>query len=144
MKLKRAVDSWWHALAGFLVLKHRDLGKMSQREWIVQVVTAKKGHWKVLPGDIFMFAPYFWSRFACGWHSAPGSCYIIACWRERFVTTFHRTGKFYFTGVVSWLALQDWGLSLLVKSWMKMCIRTTRKLEPWFKKGNKPAHCYKR
>lgn len=48
-----------------LVLKHRDLGRISQRERIVQAGTSRKGHWRVLPGDILIFAPYFWSGFAC-------------------------------------------------------------------------------
>lgn len=82
-------------LTGLLVLKHRDLYKMSQRERIVQTGTARRGYWRVLPGDILMFAHYFWSRFTCVWHSAPDSCHTCACWRERFVMTFRRKGEFY-------------------------------------------------
>lgn len=73
-----AQSPWWH------VSKGMDCSGRYRR----------KGHWRVLPGDILMFEPCFWSRFACVWHSSPGSCHTCACWRERFVMTFCRKREY--------------------------------------------------
>lgn len=58
MFLKRALDSWWLALTGVVVLKHRYLCKMTQRERIAPAGKTAKGDGRELLWAILIVCTY--------------------------------------------------------------------------------------